>query len=237
MEFYNKNGNKLPQVLLNGIPFNEKDLEANAFEETVVNKIMKVTSDIQMAYYNGQLNEHHNVVDWLMGKDVIMPRLNPRILSTTKEFVNINGFDADADAFVSNLKYLKQSGLDKFHSLTIWAVCDPDTEQGRMFLSNAVEFFDSNQNTRLGILFQSTGQNSLIKNAILYALDNFHGDEAIGFIKKIIKENIFDELIKSTKTFDQIEVKVSVSWSFVRLYCNTNFTRKILIFKLHLFPL
>jgi UDP-glucose:glycoprotein glucosyltransferase len=210
MEYYNKVGHKTPQVILNGIPFNGNDIEPNAFEDNVVNKITKITPDLQMAFYNGQLYENHNIVDWLMTKDVIMPRLNPRILTPTKQFIEFNSFDADTEAFVNNIKYLKQSGgKDKLHSLSIWTVCDPDTEQGRALVADAVEFFESNVNTRLAMLFQSMGsETTLMKKAILYALENFENDVAIGFIKKITKEKVFDDLLQSKKSFDQIEVKV-----------------------------
>jgi hypothetical protein len=31
-------------------------------------------------------------MDWLMNKETIMPRLNPRVLSTEKHFIEINEF-------------------------------------------------------------------------------------------------------------------------------------------------
>jgi UDP-glucose:glycoprotein glucosyltransferase len=83
MEYYNKVGLKaLPQVFVNGFPLGENEIEADAFEESVITKVMTLTQDIQMAVYRGQLHESMNLLDWLMNKDNIMPRLNPRVLST-----------------------------------------------------------------------------------------------------------------------------------------------------------
>ena len=91
MEYYNKIGlTDLPQVLVNGFPLSSNEIEGDAFEESVITKIMQITPEIQMAVYRGSLYDSMNIVDWLMSKDVIMPRLNPRILSQEREILSIN---------------------------------------------------------------------------------------------------------------------------------------------------
>lgn len=91
MEYYNKIGLKvMPQVFVNGFPLSESEIEADVFEESVLTKIMHLTSEIQMAVYKGNLHDGSNILDWLMNKDVIMPRLNPRILSQDRQYLAIN---------------------------------------------------------------------------------------------------------------------------------------------------
>jgi UDP-glucose:glycoprotein glucosyltransferase len=93
MDYYNKIGlNSLPQVLLNGFPLTESEIEADVFEESIITKIMQLTQDIQMAVYKGNLHDSQNILDWLMNKEVIMPRLNPRILTLERQYLAINEF-------------------------------------------------------------------------------------------------------------------------------------------------
>ncbi len=53
MEYYNKIGlKKLPQVLINGFPLKDNELENDLFEEAVITKIMQITQEIQFAFYH-----------------------------------------------------------------------------------------------------------------------------------------------------------------------------------------
>lgn len=91
MDYYNKIGlRSLPQVFVNGFPLGESEIESDVFEESVLTKVMHLTSEIQMAVYKGFLHDSSNLFDWLMNKEVIMPRLNPRILSQERQYLSIN---------------------------------------------------------------------------------------------------------------------------------------------------
>lgn len=93
MEYYNKIGlRNLPQVFINGYPLSTSELEGDAFEEAVVTKIMQITPEIQMAVYRGTLYDSMNLIDWLMNRDDIMPRLNNRILSQERDYLSVNDF-------------------------------------------------------------------------------------------------------------------------------------------------
>lgn len=88
MEYYHKIGLKsLPQVILNGFPLSEAEIEPDMFEESIITKIMQLTQEIQLAVYKAQLDDSRNLLDWLMNKEVIMPRLNPRILSQERKYL------------------------------------------------------------------------------------------------------------------------------------------------------
>jgi UDP-glucose:glycoprotein glucosyltransferase len=80
----------LPQVFVNGFPLGDNEIEADVFEESVITKIMHLTQDIQMAVYRGQLHDSMNLLDWLMNKDNIMPRLNPRVLSQQRQYIDLS---------------------------------------------------------------------------------------------------------------------------------------------------
>ena len=112
MEYYNKIGlRNLPQVFMNGFPLSSNELEGDSFEEAVVTKIMTITPEIQMAVYRGSLYDSMNLLDWLMNKDDIMPRLNNRILSQEREYIST---DLDQE-FLNNIKYLSnQEGIILF---------------------------------------------------------------------------------------------------------------------------
>ena len=112
MEYYNQIGlRNLPQVFMNGFPLSSNELEGDSFEEAVVTKIMTITPEIQMAVYRGSLYDSMNLLDWLMNKDDIMPRLNNRILSQEREYIST---DLDQE-FLNNIKYLSnQEGIILF---------------------------------------------------------------------------------------------------------------------------
>lgn len=161
MEYYNKVGlRNLPQVFINGYPLSAAELEGDAFEEAVVTKIMQITPEIQMAVYRGTLYDSMNLMDWLMNRDDIMPRLNNRILSQDRDYLSVNDFgikktrikntyfiienflffkDETSKEFFHNIKYLNNE-QDPLMPLTLWIVCDPDTEKGRQLLYDAINF-------------------------------------------------------------------------------------------------
>lgn len=191
MEYYNKIGlKKLPQVLLNGFPLKENELENDLFEESVVSKIMSITPDIQMAVYRGELFEGVDLINWLMAKDTIMPRINPRILTNERQYLDIGGFNDESINFLNNLKYISHDDNNKsFNSMSLMIVCDPDDQQGRQLLSEALSFYETRKNVRLSPLIYGKDSNGLMKKAIFYALDSFSPQKASIFISKIVNKN------------------------------------------------
>jgi len=65
---------KLPQVLLNGVPLQEKSLVEEDFEEAVLVELVTQTQSLQKAVYLRELTDADNVVDWLMKQPNVMPR-------------------------------------------------------------------------------------------------------------------------------------------------------------------
>ena len=82
-DFLDRSGltaDSLPQVLMNGVPMDEKKLNGEDFEEALMMAIMKETNVIQKAVYRNQLRDEDDCLDYLMKQPQIMPRLNDRIL-------------------------------------------------------------------------------------------------------------------------------------------------------------
>ena len=65
-------------MLMNGVPFDQKNLEEDEFEEAVMMSIMRTTNELQRAVYKNLLQEKDDVLDYLMRQPNIMPRLNDR---------------------------------------------------------------------------------------------------------------------------------------------------------------
>lgn len=59
---------------MNGVPLPEKHLNVDEFEEVVLMEVMKMTQSLQRAVYKGELDDKHDVTDWLMALPNIMPR-------------------------------------------------------------------------------------------------------------------------------------------------------------------
>jgi UDP-glucose:glycoprotein glucosyltransferase len=208
MEYYNKVGLKaLPQVFVNGFPLGENEIEADSFEESVITKIMQLTQEIQMAVYRGQLHDTSNLLDWLMTKDNIMPRLNPRVLFQERHYIDLNENNRE---FLSQVKYIS-SDKEYFHAITLWVVCDPDTEKGRQLLNDAIYFYDSSkEQVRVALVMQksTSSADDTIKKAISYALDSsLNQKQSFSLIKRILKEKAFNELKSGKKTLSQLEFK------------------------------
>merc|ERR1719244_919889 len=98
----------LPQVLMNGVPFEQKYLTSEDFEEQLLTNIMKETQVLQRAVYKGQLTDSMDTVDYLMQRENIMPRLNQRILSSSNS--PVISFAGDQQAWLSIDDF---SGLNK----------------------------------------------------------------------------------------------------------------------------
>ncbi|ESP03274.1 hypothetical protein LOTGIDRAFT_137613 [Lottia gigantea] len=184
LDFISRSGlSDFPQVLMNGVPFKKQFLSTDTFEEGVVTEIMTATPTIQKAVYNGELTDRENVLDWLMSKDNVLPRLNSRILSPefktldltenvdSSIFEDVSTFSRmtvkDMVAIVSDrMKYITKKGrfikfeliiiiIDEssIRAVTLWLVCDVETPQGREIFYNAIKELKHSNEIRLGLVF------------------------------------------------------------------------------------
>ena len=87
-----------PHVLMNGVPLDKKHLNGEDFEEELLTEPRKDTQMIQKEVYRGRLSDGMDVLDWLMSRENIMPRLNQRILNRLDDNDDFdNDFNDDND--------------------------------------------------------------------------------------------------------------------------------------------
>ncbi|CAB4060497.1 HUGT [Lepeophtheirus salmonis] len=123
-EFIIKSGFKsFPQVLMNGVSLDAKNLNAEDFEETMMRFIMRETNKLQKAVYHRELTDNKDVTDYLMEQSHIMPRLSDRVLKESDDG-NKGILDMSTGAHIlTNLNANTFGPLDassKFGSLLIW---------------------------------------------------------------------------------------------------------------------
>lgn len=170
-----------PQVLLNGVPLPASQLNADDFEESVLNEIMQQTPAIQKAVYKGELTDSDSAIDWLMGMPHIMPRLNQRILSTAEpSFVDMTGrVHTDMEnvnelvalsvrdqtaTLMANVKYFStKHSLDRVngrgvHFLTLWVVADLSEPEGIELLRNTLLYMKSSGGMRVAFVPNTEGR-------------------------------------------------------------------------------
>lgn len=145
-----------PQVLMNGVPLPQSQVNADDFEEAILQEVMSQTPKFQKAVYQGKLSDSDDVIDYIMNQPNVMPRLNDRILNKEKSFyldmtgasTSINNVqtllklsprDMTATA-VENLKYFTVPKKGKqYHTMTYWIVGDLNCIKSRTLLLDALE--------------------------------------------------------------------------------------------------
>ncbi|XP_014254817.1 UDP-glucose:glycoprotein glucosyltransferase [Cimex lectularius] len=211
-EFVEKSGlRKMPQVLLNGVPLPEKSLTSEDFEEAVLSEIVNQTPILQKAVYKGELSDTDNVVDYLMERPNIMPRLNERILTTTKsKYLSLTKFTDQSilDLIDKHLFYgssKKGQGKRSVHFLSNWLIVDLTTEQGRNLLANSLEQIEGNSKVRTSLIInqKEPGYKNINKIALSVLMQ---GSEKVGStLRQILNDH---SLIESgSKTFSDYGVK------------------------------
>uniref|UniRef100_A0A671VY28 UDP-glucose glycoprotein glucosyltransferase 2 n=1 Tax=Sparus aurata TaxID=8175 RepID=A0A671VY28_SPAAU len=87
--FYKKSGlGALPLALFNGVPLSPDETEPDELETIILQRIMDTTTAFQRAVFMGQLTEGSDVVDYLMEQANVVPRMNPLILSTDRQYLD-----------------------------------------------------------------------------------------------------------------------------------------------------
>lgn len=220
-----------PQVLLNGKPFKKSDLTADDFEEAVISEVMQATPDIQQNVYQGRLHDGHNVLEWLMQKDNVLPRLNSRVLSGSSKTLDLTensemGLSDDFETFswltskdmcgvmANSMTYLhrndeEQQDAESIYPVSVWLVADLHTEQGRSLAYSAVKRLKHSNDLRLGFIFNTDTSDSSkvnINKAVYVAANTLSNTLAKSFITKLVKEENFIDLQSGAKTLRDLEV-------------------------------
>uniref|UniRef100_A0A8C0FIK8 UDP-glucose ceramide glucosyltransferase-like 1 n=1 Tax=Bubo bubo TaxID=30461 RepID=A0A8C0FIK8_BUBBB len=161
--YYEQTGvGPLPVVLFNGMPFQKDQLDPDDLETVTMHKILETT----------------NVVEYIMNQPNVVPRINSRILTSDREYLDLTGMSKGYDSFV--------------RPVTFWIVGDFDKPSGRQLLYDAIKHQKSSNNVRISMINNPSedpnSQNTLVAKAIWAALQTQTSNNAKNFITKMAKE-------------------------------------------------
>uniref|UniRef100_A0A665U6A7 UDP-glucose glycoprotein glucosyltransferase 1 n=1 Tax=Echeneis naucrates TaxID=173247 RepID=A0A665U6A7_ECHNA len=182
--YYEQTGvGPLPVVMYNGIPYQREQLDPDELETVTMQKILETTTFYQRAVYLGELATDHDVVDFIMNQPNVVPRINPRVLSTSRKYLDLSN---------TNDGYIRP--------VTFWVVGDFDKPSGRQLLYDAIRHMKTSNNVRLGMISNpSTNPSagtSRVARAIWAAMQTQSANNAKNFITKMAKEETATALQK-----------------------------------------
>uniref|UniRef100_A0A8C5M005 UDP-glucose ceramide glucosyltransferase-like 1 n=1 Tax=Leptobrachium leishanense TaxID=445787 RepID=A0A8C5M005_9ANUR len=219
--FYQKSGlGPLPQVLFNGVPFNSEEMDVEEMETIILQKIIDATGFFQRAVFMGLLNDHADLVDFLMDQPNVVTRISPKILTGEKTYLNfisksapysLHEFDGfifldsqDKSAVIAeNMKYATKEDEDVIYAVTIWIIADFDKPAGRQLLAKAVKHMKKSSISRIGILNNPTDNltedNTLVSRALWAALLTQKSNNMLKFFTRLTKEETAEALVRGEK--------------------------------------
>jgi len=224
-EFIDKTGlTTFPQALMNGVPMDASQLTEEDFEEQLLSVLMKETQIIQRAVYKNQLDDSQDVINFLMSRENIMPRLNQKILSISDSKVMDMAGDQLMDlklstfqllekrsmsaTMVKNLHYVvgkESSKISKLRMVSVWLVVDLDSKEGRQLAAAAVKHVKSSNQMRVAFI-HNTPKPGFMSRAAEAAVRYMEPASAATFIGKILKEDTAAKLVAGTKKVDDYDI-------------------------------
>nr|XP_019953448.1 PREDICTED: UDP-glucose:glycoprotein glucosyltransferase 1 [Paralichthys olivaceus] len=215
--YYQQTGvGPLPVVMYNGVPYQREQLDPDELETVTMQKILETTSFYQRAVYLGELATDHDVVDFIMNQANVVPRINPRVLSTSRTHLDLsdtNNFFVDdyarfstldvkqkSTAVANSLNYMTKKGMTStnrhddgyIRPVTFWVVGDFDKPSGRQLLYDAIRHMKTSNNVRLGMINNPSvalsSETSHVARAIWAAMQTQSANNAKNFITKMAKE-------------------------------------------------
>ncbi|XP_018611764.1 UDP-glucose:glycoprotein glucosyltransferase 1 isoform X2 [Scleropages formosus] len=207
--YYEQTGvGPLPVVLYNGMPYQRDQLEPDELETITMHKILETTSFFQRAIYLGELGSDQDVVDFIMDQPNVVPRINSRILSTSRPYLDLsstnNHFIDDYARFLfldtrgkntavaNSMNYMTKKDDGIIRPVTFWVVGDFDQPTGRQLLYDAIKHMKTSNNVRLGMINNpSEGVSNItsrIARAIWAAMQTQTANNAKNLITKLCKE-------------------------------------------------
>merc|ERR1719470_681734 len=165
-----------------------------------------------------------DVLDFLMQRENIMPRLNQRILSSSSTpMISLTG-DQQAglslDSFsgldkrsmgatlAKHLPYLvgkEGSKISKLRMVTVWVIVDLETPAGRAVAKAAVSHVKSTNQMRVGFVHNSPNP-GIISRAAEAAVRNLGSSAAGSLLSKILKEDTAKKLIEGKKKLADYDI-------------------------------
>uniref|UniRef100_A0AAY4AMJ7 UDP-glucose ceramide glucosyltransferase-like 1 n=1 Tax=Denticeps clupeoides TaxID=299321 RepID=A0AAY4AMJ7_9TELE len=193
----------LPVVLYNGMPYQKEQLDADELETVTMHKILDTTPFFQKAVYlvRDFLGIDHSIVDFIMNQPNVVPRINPRVLTTNRQYLDLSNTSELWCFLIPPLSCLFSD--DGFiRPVTFWVVGDFDQPSGRQLLYDAIRQMKTSNNVRLGMINNPSEspskENSRVARAIWAAMQTQTANNAKNFITKMAKEdtNVLNSAIK-----------------------------------------
>uniref|UniRef100_G3P6S0 UDP-glucose ceramide glucosyltransferase-like 1 n=1 Tax=Gasterosteus aculeatus aculeatus TaxID=481459 RepID=G3P6S0_GASAC len=192
--YYKQTGvGPLPVVMYNGIPYQREQLDPDELETVTMQKILETTSFYQRAVYLGELATDHDVVDFIMNQPNVVPRINPRVLSTSRTYLDLSDTSEHTCVLSFSLflpLWLSDDGY--IRPVTFWVVGDFDQPSGRQLLYDAIRHMKTSNNVRLGTINNPAAapseETSRVARAIGAAMQTQSANNAKNFITKLAKE-------------------------------------------------
>ncbi|KAM7403318.1 hypothetical protein PAMA_003984 [Pampus argenteus] len=221
--YYEQTGvGPLPVVMYNGVPYQREHLDPDELETVTMQKILETTSFYQRAVYLGELASDHDVVDYIMNQPSVVPRINPRVLSTSRTYLDLsdtnNHFVDDyayfstldtrekSTAVANSMNYMTKKDDSYIRPVTFWVVGDFDKPSGRQLLYDAIRHMKTSNNVRLGMINNPSAgpaaETSRVTRAIWAAMQTQSANNAKNFITKMAKEETAAALEKGVDIGD-----------------------------------
>uniref|UniRef100_A0A671VZ49 UDP-glucose glycoprotein glucosyltransferase 2 n=1 Tax=Sparus aurata TaxID=8175 RepID=A0A671VZ49_SPAAU len=199
--FYKKSGlGALPLALFNGVPLSPDETEPDELETIILQRIMDTTTAFQRAVFMGQLTEGSDVVDYLMEQANVVPRMNPLILSTDRQYLDFTAKpvadDWDDTTMFSYLdsrdKTAVMSKRMKYFTniIAFFSFLFFFKVSGRKLLLNALKHLKASPGVRVGVIDNPTGKpsedNTVLYRAIWASLLTQKNKAAAEFVQKLL---------------------------------------------------
>uniref|UniRef100_A0A672IQ26 UDP-glucose glycoprotein glucosyltransferase 1 n=1 Tax=Salarias fasciatus TaxID=181472 RepID=A0A672IQ26_SALFA len=203
--YYEQTGvGPLPVVMYNGIPFQREHLDPDELETVTMQKILETTSFYQRAVY--LLATDHDVVDFIMNQPNVVPRINSRVLSTSRTYLDLSDTSDDESLSSESVVLLGFADDGYIRPVTFWVVGDFDRPSGRQLLYDAIRHMKTSNNVRLGMINNPSespsSETSRVTRAIWAAMQTQTANNAKNFITKMSKEETATALEKGDNVAD-----------------------------------
>ncbi|XP_067099208.1 UDP-glucose:glycoprotein glucosyltransferase 1 [Osmerus mordax] len=208
--YYQQTGvGPLPVVMYNGMPYQREQLDPDELETVTMHKILETTSFYQRAVYLGELASDHDVVDFIMNQANVVPRINSRVLSTSRTYLDLsdtNNHFVDAyarflfldtkeksTAVANSMNYMTKKDDGYIRPVTFWVVGDFDQPSGRLLLYDAIRHMKTSNSVRLGMINNPSAgpssEGSRVARAMWATMQTQTANNAKNFITKLTKED------------------------------------------------
>ncbi|XP_074234532.1 UDP-glucose:glycoprotein glucosyltransferase 2 [Camelus bactrianus] len=216
--FYKMTGlGPLPQSLYNGEPLQDEDFVK--LEVAILQRMVDTTVELQKYVLTGILNDQTDTVDFLMVMNNAVPRINPLILHTEWQYLNLISTSVTADiedfstfffldsqdksaVIAENMHYLTPED-DRLSPVTFWIIADFDKPSGRKLLFKALKHMKTSVHSRLGVIYNPTSkideENTAISRGILAAFLTQEKRFLRKFLRKLTKEETATAIYSGVK--------------------------------------